>query len=152
MIVAGLPFIMARQTNIFALGPIFSEKNGPGGPFLLKYWSPGPIVSPDQNFRDSHLFTVVPPPGRQQGSFLIMIDTQRLLLRRGGAGSFSCRPTLQKFFTHCVRGVSSTCNTGTPLEGVYISAHGSYSSSPRVQVQLHSICRCYGKCLAPVER
>ena len=33
-------------------GPNFLGKNGPGGPFFLEFWSPGPIFSPDQNFRD----------------------------------------------------------------------------------------------------
>ena len=34
-------------------GPNFSGENGLGGPFFLEFWSPGPIFSPDQNFRDS---------------------------------------------------------------------------------------------------
>ena len=33
-------------------GPNFSGENGPPGPLFLEFWSPGPIFSPDQNFRD----------------------------------------------------------------------------------------------------
>jgi len=33
--------------------PNFTGENGPGGPFILEYWSPEPLFSPDQNFCDS---------------------------------------------------------------------------------------------------
>jgi len=33
-------------------GPNFSKENGLGGPLFLEFWSPEPIFSPDQNFRD----------------------------------------------------------------------------------------------------
>ena len=33
--------------------PHFSGENGPGGPFVLEFWPPGPLFLLDQNFRDN---------------------------------------------------------------------------------------------------
>ena len=37
---------------IFTGGPKFAGKKGPPGPTFWEFWSPGPIFSPDQHFRD----------------------------------------------------------------------------------------------------
>ena len=51
-IVLYMHIAMARPEDQFQTRTNISEENGPGGPVLLEYWPPGPIFSPDQNFRD----------------------------------------------------------------------------------------------------
>ena len=53
-LVVDIPFdiVLHNYAYQFQTRTNISEENDQGGPVLLEYWSPGPIFSPDQNFRD----------------------------------------------------------------------------------------------------
>ena len=72
----------AGRTDIFTGGPKFSGKNGPPGPMFRKFWSPGPIFPPDQNFRDSPLRLSEFYLHRFRLQVLLLMDTHTSFLRR----------------------------------------------------------------------